>query len=86
MGSAPSYETCTAASTECCWAVRSWQLMGKSIPTGIQSTDNSCCTLPMDGVTCDSTKTKVTGINWGNLGLSGSLPTDIGNLKNLENM
>ena len=71
-------------SPQCCWVVRSWQLMGKTIPTGIQSTDNSCCTLPMAGVTCDSTKTKVTRIGWQSQGLSGSIPGEIGNLTSLR--
>jgi len=78
--------TCTTASPQCCWVVRSWQLMGKAIPTGIKSTDRSCCTVPMAGVTCDSTKTKVTGLDWSFKSLTGSIPSEIGNLVDLTNI
>jgi hypothetical protein len=75
--------TCGASSHQCCWVVRSWQLMGKAIPGGISSTDNSCCTKQMIGVTCDSTNTTVTKISWNGRTLSGNIPSDIGNLQNL---
>ena len=78
-----SQATCDSNSPQCCWVVQSWQLMGKTIPTGISSTDNSCCTVPMTGVTCDSSN-KVININWYSKGLSGSIPADIGNLTSLQ--
>ncbi len=77
--------SCGSTSLQCCWVVRSWQLMGKSIPTGISSTDNSCCTVPMYGVTCNSTN-KVTMLKWGNDGLSGSIPAEIGKLTSLTHL
>jgi len=78
--------TCTSTSPQCCWVVRSWQLMGQFIPTGIKSTDNSCCTVPMSGVFCDSTKTKVTGLDWSSKALTGSIPADIGKLTSLTSL
>ena len=80
-----SQATCTTASPQCCWVVRSWQLMGKTIPAGITSNDNSCCTLPMTGVTCDSTN-KIIKISWAFSKLSGAIPASIGNLVNLEDV
>jgi len=71
--------TCTSSSPQCCWVVRSWQLMGQSVPTGISPNDNSCCTKPMAGVTCDSTKTQVTRIEWSSMNLVSLIPSDIGN-------
>jgi len=75
--------TCTTSSPQCCWVVRSWQLLGKSIPTGIKSTDKSCCTKPLDGVYCDSTNTKVILIDWAFINLKGSIPSEIGKLTSL---
>ena len=77
--------SCNSGSPQCCWVVRSWQLMGKSIPTGISSTDNSCCTVPMAGVTCDSTN-KVINIYWVWQGLSGSIPRSMGKLTSLTKL
>ena len=82
-----SIASCTTSSPQCCWVVRSWQLMGKTIPSGIKSTDSSCCTLPMSGVsrvTCDSSN-KVKKIFWV-WGLSGSIPAEIGKLINLTHL
>jgi hypothetical protein len=59
--------------------------MGKFIPAGISSTDNSCCSVPLVGITCDS-KNKVTAINWRMAELSGSIPPEIGNLNSLQNL
>ena len=78
-----SIASCTSSSPQCCWVVRSWQLMNGVFTTGINSTDNSCCTLPMTGVTCDSTNTKITRIDWVQMGLSGLIPAEIGNLDSL---
>ena len=78
--------TCTTSSPECCWVVRSWQLMGKATPTGIKSTDRSCCTKPLDGVTCDSTKTKVTGLNWSFKTFTGRIPSELGKLTSLTSL
>ncbi len=80
-----SQANCTSTSPECCWVVRSLQLMGKTIPTGISSTDNSCCTVPMTGVTCDSSN-KVKQIYWGYKGLSGSIPRSMGKLTSLTHL
>ena len=71
---------------ECCWVVRSWQMMGQTIPSHISPTDNSCCSNSMDGVTCDPSNTTVTELNWMSRGLSGSFPKDIGNLINLQTL
>lgn len=71
-----------AQTSDCYWVVRSWQKMGKNIPANVSSTDNSCCTLPMTGVTCD-TSNRVKGIDWSFEDLTGSIPSEIGNLKSL---
>jgi hypothetical protein len=80
-----SQATCTSSSPQCCWVVRSWQLMGRTIPAGISSTDNSCCTVPMANVTCDSSN-RVIKLLWVSKGLSGSIPAAIGNLINLQQL
>jgi hypothetical protein len=85
LGVESQISTCTSTSPECCWVVRSWQLMGKTVPAGISSTDNSCCTAPMTGVTCDSSN-KVLHIYWGSKGLSGPIPAEIGNLTSLQRL
>ena len=78
----PSIATCTSTSPQCCWVVRSWQLMGKT--TTVSSTNaTACCS--MTGVTCDSSN-KVRKIVWGSKGLSGSIPAEIGNLVNLTHL
>ena len=77
-------DICTAASHQCCWVVRSWQLMGKSIPTGVSSSGSSCCTKPMVGVTCDSTNTAIQKIYWPSKTLTGSIPSELGNLRSLR--
>ena len=73
--------SCDSTSLDCCWVVRSWKLMGQN--TTVSSTSGTdCCS--MDGVTCSGSH--VTAIKWNYKGLSGSIPEDIGNLKNLTNL
>ena len=72
---------CDSTSPQCCWVVRSWQLMGQNT-TVSSGSDKECCS--MDGVSCSGSL--VTAINWNYKGLSGSIPADIGNLKNLTNL
>jgi hypothetical protein len=76
----------TKAYYHCCLAVKSWQSMGKSIPTGISASDNSCCTKPMSGITCDTTKTKVTKINWKAKNLLNSISTQLAKLTSLTQL
>jgi hypothetical protein len=69
---------CSSSSSECCWVVRIWELMGKT--TSVSSTSsNDCCN--MEGVTC--TGSDVTSIDWKNKGLTQQIPSDIRNLKSL---
>ena len=77
-----SQMTCDSTSPQCCWVVRSWQLMGQT--TDVSSTSaTACCS--MTGVTCDSTS-KVTAIEWSGKGLSGSIPAEIGSLEKLQKL
>ena len=73
--------SCSSSSPDCCWVVRVWQLMGKSTSVSSASLTN-CCS--MTGVTCSNAA--VTILSWNSKGLSGSIPSDIGNLKNLVSM
>ena len=73
--------SCDSSSSQCCWVVRIWELMGKT--TSVSSTSsNDCCN--MGGVTCDASI--VTGISWKRLSLVGSIPSDIRNLVNLQEL
>jgi hypothetical protein len=70
---------CDTSSPECCWVVRSWELMGQK--TSVSSTNPSdCC--QMDGVTCNGST--VTEIGWSNRGLKNQIPADITNLLSLK--
>ena len=75
-----SQANCTPTSPQCCWVVRSWQLMGMT--TTVSSTSSTAC-CSMTGVTCDSTN-KVTMLYWNATGLKNSIPSSIGNLINLQ--
>ena len=77
-----SQATCTSTSPECCWVVRSWQLMGKSTTVSPTSA-TACCS--MTGVDCDSTN-KVTMLMWNVTGLKNSIPSDIGKLTSLTRL
>jgi hypothetical protein len=72
--------SCTKSSPDCCWVVRSWQLMKKKSTQVSSTSATACCS--MAGVTCDSAN-KVTAIHWSGKGLSGPIPAAIGNLINL---
>ena len=79
---AESQVTCDSSSADCCWVVRSWQLMGKT--TSVSPTSaTTCCS--MTGVTCDSTS-KVIELAWASQGLSGSIPAEIGSLEKLQKL
>ncbi len=73
-------------SHQCCWVVRSWNLMNKEIPSRISANDNSCCTKPMAGVTCNRQNTTILNIEWSEQELSGSIPVAIGNLTSLQTL
>jgi hypothetical protein len=73
--------TCDSTSPQCCWVVRSWQLMGKNT-TVSSGSGYDCCS--MDGVSCSGSH--VTAIKWNYKGLAGSIPVEIGNLKNLTDL
>ncbi len=73
--------TCDGSSPQCCWVVRSWQLMGQL--TSVDPTSSTaCCSMP--GVTCSGSI--VTSINWSGKGLCGQMPQDIGNLTNVTSL
>ena len=68
-----------AAAGDCETVVSLWTSFGKT--TTVDPNDpTACCS--MEGVICDGEK--VTYIDWTFQSLSGSIPTDIGNLVNLE--
>ena len=73
-------------SHQCCWVVRSWNLMKKEIPSGISANDNSCCTQPMAGVTCNPQNNTILMIEWSEQELSGSIPKEIGKLTSLQTL
>ena len=73
--------TCDASSSQCCWVVRSWQLMGQ-LSSVDPTSPTACCS--MSGVTCSGSA--VTSINWAQRGLCGHMPPDIGNLTNLTSL
>jgi hypothetical protein len=90
--------TCTSTSPECCWVVESWKKMGGK--TSVSSTSSTACcyyvvssngettiyeTTGIEGVWCTSTGI-VTEITWFGLGLLGSIPPELSNLKHLTNM
>ncbi len=77
---------CNRNSHQCCWVVRSWNLMKKEIPSGISANDSSCCTQPMAGVTCNPKNTTILMIEWSEQELSGSIPKDIGKLTSLRTL
>jgi hypothetical protein len=71
--------SCKSSSLECCWVIRSWELMGQT--TSVSSTNpTGCC--KMGGVTCSGSN--VTEINWAFKNLGGQIPIDILNLVNLQ--
>ena len=73
--------SCDSSSSQCCWVVRIWELMGKT--TSVSSTSsNDCCN--MEGITC--TGSDVTQIKWNNIGLTQQIPLGIRNLVNLQEL
>ena len=97
-----SIATCTSTSHQCCWVIRSWQLMGQK--TTISSKDNSCCfkslELPLvkrqfisievwspeTRVVCDSKNTKIVEIQWKSLYSKGQIPLELGKLTSLTRL
>jgi hypothetical protein len=82
----------TSSSPECSYVVESWQEMGKT--TSVPATNaTACCyylgsttqTSGIPGVNCTSTGI-VIEIQWGALSLQGSIPAELGYLRNLELM
>jgi hypothetical protein len=72
---------CDTSSPECCWVIRSWELMGQK--TSVSSTNPSdCC--QMDGVTCAGSN--IIGIRWDGRGLTNQIPSDIRNLQSLKRL
>ncbi len=86
LDSSTSCFSCTSASHQCCWILASWTKMGKAIPTGISPLDNSCCTMPMSGITCDSTIANVTKIDWKANNLLNSMPGELQMLDSLTEL
>ena len=70
---------------DCYFVVRSWQLLGRTVPSNVSSTDNGCCTVPMTGVTCDPSN-RVTDIVWPDENLQGSIPSEIFKLTDLRTL
>lgn len=76
---------CSSTSTQCCWVIRIWQLMGQT--TMMDPTSSSaCCSSNGDipGISCSASK--VTHINWSQQELYGSIPSDIANLNELQDL
>ena len=96
---APVY--CNANSPDCCWAIRSWQRMGKRTLANHKKPTACCSYVTSDGgtytfqengipgVTCTTNSLNegnVTGISWTDHSLKGRIPSGIGYLKNLEQL
>jgi hypothetical protein len=84
--------TCDSSSPQCCWVVRIWQEMGKTTTVSATSATECCNKLDSEntgsgisGVYC-SLDGSVTEIRWSSQSLSGSIPPEIGNLKNLQSL
>ena len=84
--------SCTSTSYQCCWVIRSWQLIGQT--TSVSSTSATACCYKLGsttqrsgipGVTCDSTGL-VTEIDWHDRSLTGPIPPEIGNLGKLGSL
>ena len=66
-------------SAQCDWVRIIYEKMGGDV----NSIPENCC--QMDGVEC-SQDGHITGINWNQQGLTGSIPQEIGNLVNLKKL
>jgi hypothetical protein len=79
---------CNSNSRDCCWVIRSWQLMGKT--TSVPSTSSTACcsnlgSTGIPGVHC-SADGKVTEINWKSKSLKGEIPDSFGQLQYLQRL
>ena len=72
----PLLTQCILAETDCYWVTIIYGKMGGDI----SQIPLNCCNMP--GVSCD--EGRIAALNWDNQGLSGSVPPEIGNLKNLR--
>ena len=74
--------TCTTSSPQCCWVWRVRELMKLSTTGASATSTTSCCSL--SGITCSGAL--VTRFNVASKGITGSIPKEIGNLKNLKRL
>jgi len=81
--------SCDSSSPQCCSMKRIWELMGQT--TLVDHTNATACCYYLDsttqtsgipGVTCTSDGT-VTMIDWNGQTLTGTIPSEIGNLTSL---
>jgi len=77
---------CGSTSPQCCWVKRIYELMGQTTRASATSATDCCINLPqtrgIQGVYCTSTGS-VYRIDWYAKSLYGSIPSEIGNLKDL---
>ena len=73
--------SCLSQTTaDCFWVVNAWIAMGKT-KTVSKTSVTECCS--MHGVKCAANGETVLELQWNSQGLVGSIPQEIGNLKNL---
>jgi hypothetical protein len=81
--------SCSSSSPPCCWAVRVWQLLGKS--TSVTSSSSTACCRSLDGVFkssgvpgvyCNSSGA-IWKIDWIRQSLTAAIPSDIGKITSL---
>ena len=88
---------CTSSSPECCWAISSWQKMGR-ITSASSTNATACCNTLVSttgttttqnsgipGVKCTSNGI-VTEINWWRQSLQGQIPPELWNFTNLQHL
>jgi hypothetical protein len=82
--------SCTSTSPECCWVVESWKKMGKTTSVSATSATDCCSVIDgiypssgIPGVYCTSAGS-VNRIDWVFQSLKGSIPPELGNLRNLQ--
>lgn len=80
-GKKPAPVSCSSTSHQCCWVIRSWQLLGKTTTVSKKSPIGCCA---MAGVKCSGSS--VTDINWDSQGLNGEIPNSLKKLIDLKTL
>ena len=82
-----SQVTCDSSSADCCWVVRSWQLLEGETESGVDPMIHINSTVGNCGlVRVSSEGSSVIEIDWFLRALDGPIPTELGNLKSLRRL